>query len=86
MYKRQLQAYTFTKSLVVLSGKVTCTGQVVDNAQPVTLNMKNCSGHTTGTVKNVDGKTLTVAWDGGQEEKLTKLAGLPAGLPAKPGS
>ncbi|MBO0652077.1 hypothetical protein J1792_04475 [Streptomyces triculaminicus] len=81
-----LQSYTFTKSHVVIAGKATCTGQVVDNAQPVTLTMKNCPGHTTGTVKSFDGKSFTVAWDSGTQDKLTKLAGLPAGLPVKPGN
>ncbi|GHG76106.1 hypothetical protein [Streptomyces griseocarneus] len=80
-----LQTYTFTKNMVVMAGKDTCTGQVVDNAQPVTLTMKNCPGRTTGTVKGFDGKSLTVSWEGGKEDKLTKVNGIP-GLPAKPGS
>ncbi|MFI9203716.1 hypothetical protein [Streptomyces sp. NPDC053048] len=94
---KSLMVLTFAEKIVALKGKSTCTGEVVDNAQPVTINIKNCldgsKDWTTGTVKGFDGKTLTVAWASGKEIKYTKAvgadgkpaAGFPADLP-KPGN
>ncbi|MEU4212849.1 hypothetical protein AB0F13_23105 [Streptomyces sp. NPDC026206] len=95
---KSLVILSFAQSTVMLSGKTACSGTLVDNAQPVTINIKRCqdgsTDYTTGTVKNFDGKSFTVAWASGKEDKFSKAvgadgkpaAGLPGGIPAKPGS
>ena len=65
----------------------TCDGQVIDNAQPVTLTFTCKDGdkkHAKGTVKSVDGSSLTVAWESGETDTLTK-AKVPT-MPMKPGA
>ncbi|MFF4223008.1 hypothetical protein ACFYZH_09080 [Streptomyces abikoensis] len=96
---QSLLILSFAGNKVGLSGKTACSGTVVDNAQPVTLEITHCQDGSTdyskGTVKSFDGKSLTIAWASGKEDTLTKAvgadgkpaglpAGLPAGIPAKP--
>ncbi|MEU1374327.1 hypothetical protein ABZ442_11725 [Streptomyces triculaminicus] len=95
---KSIVVLTFADKIVAISGKSTCTGELVDNAQPVTINVKHCQDgakdYTTGTIKDFTGKSFTVAWASGKEEKYNKALsadGKPAGvgipgLPAKPGS
>ncbi|GGY09070.1 hypothetical protein [Streptomyces hiroshimensis] len=78
----------FTQNTVTLSGKTACSGTLVDNAQPATITIKHCQDgskdYTTGTIKDFDGKSFTVAWASGKEEKMIKTVGSdgkPAGLP-----
>ncbi|MEV5241257.1 hypothetical protein AB0K89_19425 [Streptomyces cinnamoneus] len=87
---------SFAGNQVMLSGKTACSGTVVDNAQPVTINIKHCqdgsTDYATGTIKNFNGKSFTVAWASGKEDKMSKAVGgdgkpaLPGGIPAKPSS
>lgn len=75
--------------LSVYKGKIsvtyegeTCTGEVLKASSQV--DMKCAKGGTDrakGTVKNADGKTLTIAWDGGGDETFQRLKGDPGEMP-----
>ncbi|MFE5873132.1 hypothetical protein ACFQ6V_31385 [Streptomyces roseifaciens] len=94
---KSLVILSFAQDRVMLSGKTACSGTLVDNSQPATITIKHCqdgsTDYSTGTIKDFDGKSFTVAWASGKQDKMTKAvgadgkpAGLPGGLPAKPAS
>ncbi|MGW1076868.1 hypothetical protein [Streptomyces sp. NPDC002537] len=90
---KSLLILSFSRNLVMLSGKTACSGTVVDTAQPVTIDITHCQDgsneYAKGTVKSVDAKTLTVAWANGKVDTFTKAVGTDgkpaAGLPGAPG-
>ncbi|MFC5147251.1 hypothetical protein [Streptomyces aureoversilis] len=94
---KSLVILSFAQDKVMLSGKTACSGTLVDNSQPATINIKHCqdgsTDYSTGTIKDFDGKSFTVTWASGKQDKMSKAvggdgkpAGLPGGLPAKPAS
>ncbi|MEU7137161.1 hypothetical protein [Streptomyces sp. NPDC046261] len=70
---------SFAQNTVMLSGKTACSGTLVDNSQPATITIKHCQDGSTdyakGTIKNFDGKSFTVAWASGKEDKMSKAVG-----------
>ncbi|MEC4020035.1 hypothetical protein [Streptomyces sp. H27-D2] len=67
----------------LLVGKTSCTGKVVDTAQPVTLNLTckdSGSDYAKGTVKSADAKTLKITWASGKEDTFTK-SDMPSDMP-----
>ncbi|MET9415301.1 hypothetical protein ABZY03_14180 [Streptomyces klenkii] len=79
---------SFAQNTVMLSGKTACSGTLVDNSQPATISIKHCQGggtdYTTGTIKDFDGKSFTVAWASGKQDRMSKTVGgdgKPTGLP-----
>ncbi|WP_367139523.1 MULTISPECIES: hypothetical protein [Streptomyces] len=96
---KSLLILVFTQNTVTLSGKTACSGTLVDNSQPATITIKHCqdgsTDYTTGTIKDFDGKSFTVAWASGKQEKMSKTVGadgkptgvaggIAGGLPTKP--
>ncbi|MBN3930853.1 hypothetical protein IQ279_14640 [Streptomyces verrucosisporus] len=80
-----------------LLGETTCTGTADTGADPVTFALKCTDGstdRTRGTVKSVEGESLTVAWESGTTDTFTKvevpevsteipeIGDLPSGLPS----
>ncbi|GAA2410174.1 hypothetical protein GCM10010420_43640 [Streptomyces glaucosporus] len=59
-----------------LLGETACSGPVDTGADPVTFTLKCTDGstdRTEGTVKSVDGESLTVAWKSGSTDTFTKV-------------
>lgn len=59
-----------------LLGETACSGPLDTDADPVTLTLK-CTDKSTdrsqGTVKEVDGKSLTITWKSGATDTFTKI-------------
>ncbi|MEV4433644.1 hypothetical protein [Streptomyces sp. NPDC049555] len=93
---QSLMVMSFAGNQVMLSTKTACSGKLVDNAQPATVEINHCQDGSTdyakGTIKKFDGKSLTIAWASGKEDTLTKTVGgdgkpaINIPIPAKPGS
>jgi hypothetical protein len=69
-----------------LLGETTCTGTADSGAEPVTFALTCTDGSTDrakGTVKSVDGRSLTVAWESGTTDTFTKVEvpEVPTGIP-----
>ncbi|CAM5498578.1 hypothetical protein [Streptomyces abikoensis] len=99
--ENNLLILSFAGNTVMLSGKTACSGTLVDNSQPATITIKHCQDgskdYTTGTIKDFDGKSFTVAWASGKQDKMSKAVGsdgkptgvpggIAGGLPTKPTS
>ncbi|MGK5545627.1 hypothetical protein ACSNOH_12965 [Streptomyces sp. URMC 127] len=85
---KSLVILSFAQNTVMLSGKTACSGTLVDNSQPATITIKRCqdgsTDYSTGTIKDFDGKSFTVVWASGKQDKMTKAVGgdgKPAGVP-----
>ncbi|MCT2592138.1 hypothetical protein LHJ74_19895 [Streptomyces sp. N2-109] len=68
----------------VVTGKSTCTGDVVDNSQPATLDLTCADGSTDyakGTVDSLVGEKLSITWESGKKSVFTKTDADPGSLP-----
>ncbi|WKU45514.1 hypothetical protein Q3V23_16360 [Streptomyces sp. VNUA116] len=98
---QSLLILVFTQDKVTLSGKTACSGTLVTTSQPATITIKHCqdnsTDYATGTIKDFDGKSFTVAWASGKQDKMSKTVGsdgkptgvpggIAGGLPTKPKS
>ncbi|WP_344319895.1 hypothetical protein [Streptomyces macrosporus] len=66
-----------------LLGETACSGPVDTGADPITFSLEctdKSTDRTKGTVKSVDGKSLTVAWESGATDTFTKVE-VPTELP-----
>ncbi|MFH8789652.1 hypothetical protein [Streptomyces roseoverticillatus] len=76
---KSLVILSFAQNTVMVSGKTACSGTLVDTSQPATITIKRCqdgsTDYSTGTIKDFDGKSFTVVWASGKQDKMSKAVG-----------